>query len=54
MNLPKVLALVLAAIVVLNFAGLIFRLIKPQTFWLITIVAAITAYKIIPKLAKKG
>ena len=53
MNLPKVLSLILAAVVVLNFLGLVFRVIKPAAFWVVTVVAAITAYKVIPKLAKK-
>ena len=52
MNLPKVLGIILAAVVVLNFVGLVFKVIKPATFWLVTIVAAITAYKVIPKLKK--
>ncbi len=53
MNLAKVLGLVLAVAVILNFVGLVFKIIKPATFWLVTIVAAITAYKVIPKLAKR-
>ena len=53
MNLPKVLSLILAAVVILNFLGLVFRVIKPFAFWLVTIVAAITAYKVIPRLAKR-
>ena len=53
MNLLKVLSLILAAVVVLNFLGLVFRVIKPATFWLVTIVAAITAYWILPKIKKK-
>lgn len=54
MNLPKVLSLILVAVVVLNFLGLVFRVIKPAAFWLVTIVAAITAYWIIPKLKTKA
>ncbi|MBI2550575.1 hypothetical protein HYV83_05360 [Candidatus Woesearchaeota archaeon] len=53
MNLPKALSLILAAVVIANFLGLVFRIIKPAAFWVVTIIAAITAYKIIPKLAKK-
>lgn len=53
MNLAKVLSLVLAAAVILNFVGLVFRIIKPAAFWLMTIVAAVTAYWIIPKLKKR-
>ena len=53
MNLPKVLSIILAAALILNFIGLAFRIIKPAAFWVVTIIAAITAYKIIPKLAKK-
>lgn len=53
MNLAKSLSLVLATAVILNFAGLVFKIIKPATFWLITIVAAVTAYWIIPKLKKR-
>ena len=51
-NLPKILSIILAAAVVLNFLGLVFRIIKPAAFWLVTVVAAITAYLIIPKLKK--
>lgn len=54
MNLAKVLSLVLAAVVVLNFVGLLFKVISPAAFWLITIVAAVTAYWIIPKLSKRN
>ena len=50
MNLPTVLSIVLAAVVVLNFLGLVLKIIKPAAFWLVTIVAAITAYWIIPRL----
>ena len=53
MNLPKVLSLILAAVVILNFIGLAFRIITPAAFWVVIIIAAITAYKVIPKLAKK-
>ncbi len=53
MNLAKVLSLILAAVVVLNFAGLLFKVIKPAAFWLITIIAAVTAYWIIPRLSKR-
>ena len=52
MNLPKFLSLVLAAVVVLNFLGLVFKIIKPAAFWLVTVVSAITAYWIIPRLKK--
>ena len=52
MNVAKVLALVLAAVVVANFLGLVFGVIKQMTFWIVSIIAAITAYKIIPKLSK--
>ena len=53
MNLPKVLSLILAAVVILNFIGLAFRIITPAAFWVVIIITAITAYKVIPKLAKK-
>ncbi len=53
MNLAKVLSLVLAAVVVLNFAGLLFKVIKPAAFWLVAVVAAIVAYLVIPKLSKQ-
>ncbi|MEK6854183.1 MAG: hypothetical protein AABX60_02520, partial [Nanoarchaeota archaeon] len=52
-NLPKMLSLILAAAVIANFLGLVFGIIKPAAFWLVTIVAAITAYWIIPKLKKR-
>ncbi len=54
MNLPKVLSIILAAVVVANFFGLVFKVIKPAAFWLVTIVAAITAYKVIPKLKQNN
>ncbi|MBI2145627.1 hypothetical protein HYU18_04895 [Candidatus Woesearchaeota archaeon] len=53
MNAAKVLALALAAVVIINFLGMVFRLITPPTFWLVSIIAAIIAYKIIPKIRKK-
>jgi len=53
MKLAKILAVILAVAVVANFLGLAFGVIKPLTFWIVTIVAAVTAYKIIPNLAKK-
>ncbi|MBI2142739.1 hypothetical protein HYU20_00135 [Candidatus Woesearchaeota archaeon] len=52
MNLPKALSIILAAVVVLNFVGLVFKVIKPATFWLVTIMSAIVAYLIIPRLRK--
>ncbi len=53
MNLPKVLSLVLAVAVILNFVGLGFHVIKPEAFWLVVIISAVTAYQILPKLKKK-
>ncbi|MBI2176324.1 hypothetical protein HYU40_03160 [Candidatus Woesearchaeota archaeon] len=53
MSLAKVLSLVLAAVVILNFIGLLFKIVKPAAFWLVTVVAAITAYWVIPKLKKR-
>ena len=53
MNLPKVLSLVLAAAVIMNFFGLVFKVIKPAAFWLVTAMAAIVAYVILPRLKKK-
>ncbi len=53
MRLPKILSIVLAAVIILNFLGFVLKLITPATFWLVTIAAAILAYKIIPNLAKK-
>lgn len=50
MNLPKVLSLVLAAVVIANFLGLVFKVVKPQTFWLVTVIAAITAYWLLPRM----
>lgn len=52
MNLPKALSLILAAAVVLNFLGLVFKIIKPAAFWLVTALAAIVAYLILPRLKK--
>ncbi len=53
MNLPKALSIVLAAVVVANFFGLVFKVINPAAFWFVTIVAAVTAYWVIPKLGRK-
>lgn len=53
MNLAKVLAVVLAFVVVLNLAGLTFGIIKPVVFFGVAAIAAITAYKVIPKLNAK-
>ena len=52
MNIRKVLSLILAAAVIANFFGLVFKLIKLQTFWLVTIMAAVLAYIILPRLKK--
>ena len=53
MNLPKLLSIILAAVVVANFFGLVFKVIKPAAFWLVTVMAAVVAYVILPKLKKK-
>lgn len=48
----KALSLILAAAVIANFLGLVFGIVRPLTFWVVTIVAAVTAYWILPKLSK--
>ena len=53
MNLPKALSLILAAVVVLNFILFVMKIVTMATFWLVTIVAVITAYWIIPRLKEK-
>ncbi len=50
MTLKKTLSLILAAVLIINLAGVAFRLINPLVFWFVVIVAAITAYKVLPKL----
>ena len=52
MNLPRILSLLLAVAVILNFVGLVFRIIKPAAFWLVIAIAAVVAYIILPRLKK--
>ncbi len=52
MKVAMALALSLAAAVVANFLGMVFGVIKPVTFWIVAVIAGITAYKVIPKLRK--
>ena len=52
MNLPKVLSLILAAVVVLNFILFVMKIVTMATFWLVTIISAVVAYMIIPRIKK--
>ena len=52
MNLQKILSLVLAAAVILNFVGLVFKIVKPAAFWLVIALTAVVAYIILPRLKK--
>lgn len=49
-NLAKVIAVVMASVVAASFLGFVLRIIKPQTFWLVTIAAAIMAYWLLPRM----
>ena len=53
MNLQKILALVMAVVIILNFVLFAIKILTIATFWLVIILSAITAYWIIPKLAKR-
>ena len=46
----KILSVILAAAVILNFAGLVFKIIRPAAFWLVIAIAAVVAYVILPRL----
>jgi uncharacterized membrane-anchored protein len=49
----KVFSLLLAAILIVNFVGLVFRVITPLVFWVVIVLIAIATYKLIPKLRTK-
>jgi len=51
-SLGKVLAIVLAAVLVFNLVGVAIKIIPPLVFWVVLILAAIIAWKIIPKIKK--
>ena len=52
MNLPKVLSLILALVVVLNFILFVMKIVTMATFWLVTIISAVIAYMILPRIKK--
>ena len=51
-NLPKVLSLVLAAVVVLNFVLFVMKIVTMATFWLVTIMSAVVTYVILPRIKR--
>ena len=54
MNFAKLISILLAAILVINFIALAARKVSPLAFWIVIILAAVAAYKIIPGIAKRG
>ena len=50
----KALAAAVAAIVVMCFLALIFRIISPLAFWIVMIAAALFAYKGLPMLRSRN
>ncbi len=50
----KILAVALSILVILSLTLLMFKMISTMTFWMVIIVCAIMAYKVIPYLKKRG
>ena len=50
MQYIKIIAVVIAVLMVVNFVFLIFQLVSPLTFWVLTAIFGLVAYKGIPWL----
>jgi hypothetical protein len=54
MKLSKIISVVLAVILVLNLVLIALKFIPPLVFWIVIIIGALTAFKVIPKIVAKG